>query len=287
MKYAFMLAHEAEFSVQAMARVLVVSRSGYYEWKGRPESARAKLTVQRDEKIRQEFENQKQRYGAPRLVRELADQQVHCNVKTVAASLRRQGLRAKAGKKFQPVTTDSNHALPVYDNELKQDFQAPKANEKWAGDITYLRVATGWVYLAVVIDLFSRRVVGWAMAEHMKASLVCEALEHALNGRSQPQGVIVHTDRGSQYCSDAYRQLISDYELVGSMSAKGCCYDNACVESFFHSLKVEATHGESWQDLAQIRQAVFEYIEVDYNRKRRHSACHYLSPEVYEMRAAA
>jgi putative transposase len=206
--------------------------------------------------------------------------------KTVANSLRRQGLRAKAAKKFK-ATTNSNHDLPVAPNLLDQDFSATVPNQKYVGDITYLWTDEGWLYLATIIDLYSRMVVGWAMSERMTARLVCDALKMALWRRGMPTGVIVHSDRGSQYCSGAYQALLDEYGLICSMSGKGNCYDNACAESFFHSLKVEAIHGERIGTREEMRQVVFEYIEVDYNRDRRHSANGNISPAAFEAKLVA
>ncbi len=213
---------------------------------------------------------------------DLRDQGEGYDRKTVAASMRRQGLRAKAAKKFK-ATTNSNHGLPVAPNLLQQDFSATEPNQKWVGDITYdityLWTTEGWLYLAVVIDLYSRLVVGWAMSERITAELSCNALNMALWRRRMPKGVIVHSDRSSQYCSGRYQSLLNRYTLLCSMSAKGNCYDNACAESFFHSMKVEVVHGEKVVSRDKMRQIIFEYIEVDYNRNRRHSANGYISPE--------
>ncbi|EHK4219505.1 IS3 family transposase, partial [Salmonella enterica subsp. enterica serovar Poona] len=203
------------------------------------------------------------------------------NIKTIAASLHRQGLRAKAARKFRPVSY-REHSLPVSENLLKQDFYASGPNQKWAGDITYLRTDEGWLYLAVVIDLWSRAVIGWSMSSRMTSQLTCDALQMALWRRKRPENVIVHTDRGGQYCSADYQGLLKRHNLRGSMSAKGCCYDNACAESFFHSLKVECIHGERFISREVMRTTVFNYIECDYNRWRRHSACGGLSPKQFE-----
>ena len=228
----------------------------------------------------------KGRSGAPRLCLDLREAGLPCSRKTVAASMRRQGLRARAARRFK-ATTNSRHSLPVADNLLRQDFTAAVPNQKWVGDITYLYTEEGWLYLAVIIDLYSRRVIGWAMSERMTAELACDALRMALWRRKQPQGVIVHTDRGSQYCSAAYQELMRAHQLRCSMSAKGNCHDNACAESFFHSLKVECIHGERFGARARMRATVFEYIEVDYNRQRRHSTLGYISPESFELRMSA
>lgn len=287
MKYAFIKENLGEFNLAALSRTLGVSRSGYYAWLHRKPGKKAQQQAQCDTRVSDQFQAHDQCYGAPRLQVELREQGHHYDVKTIANSLKRQGLCAVAGQKFQPKTTDSKHALPVCPNVLEQDFNAGAPNSKWVQDITYTRTDEGWLYLAVVIDLYSRLVVGWAMSPRIDASLVCEALQNALLRRGKPTGVMVHSDRGSQYCSHDYRDLLKQYGLIGSMSAKGYCYDNACAESFFHSLKVEKLHRYRFETHQQMRQAVFQYIEVNYNRKRRHSACGYLSPLNYENRHAA
>ena len=283
MKYVFIEKHQAEFSIKAMCRVLRVARSGWYTWCQRRTriSTRQQFRQHCDSVVLAAFTRSKQRYGAPRLTDELRDQGYPFNVKTVAASLRRQGLRAKASRKFSPVSYRA-HGLPVSENLLEQDFYASGPNQKWAGDITYLRTDEGWLYLAVVIDLWSRAVIGWSMSPRMTAQLACDALQMALWRRKRPRNVIVHTDRGGQYCSADYQAQLKRHNLRGSMSAKGCCYDNACVESFFHSLKVECIHGEHFISREIMRATVFNYIECDYNRWRRHSWCGGLSPEQFE-----
>ena len=204
----------------------------------------------------------------------------------MTASLRRQNFRATAARKFK-ATTNSRHGLPVAPNLLEQDFSATAPNQKWVGDTTYLATGEGWLYLAVLIDLYSRKVIGWAMSERMTADLVGDALQMALWSRKMPKGVIVHSDRGSQYCSSLYQSLLTRHDLRCSMSAKDNSYDNACAESFFHSLKVEAIHGERLTIRETMRRQVFEYIELDYNRQRRHSAIGMTSPEAFEARMIA
>lgn len=276
-----MKAHEAEFVVRLMCRVLGVSPSGYYAWRNRTPSKQARARAALDAQVREEFERRKGRAGAPRLSRYL-----NRGRRQVAQSLRRQGLRAKAARKFK-ATTNSNHSLPVAQNLLQQAFTAARANQVWVGDITYIATDEGWLYLAVVLDLFSRKVVGWSMSDRMTATLVCDALRMALFRRKQPRGVIMHTDRGSQYCSREHRSLLDLNALIASMSAKGNCYDNAAMESWNHSLKVEAIHGERFATRAEARAQVFEYIEVDYNRNRLHSTLGYVSPEQFERAHAA
>ncbi len=275
--------HLSEFKITTMSRVLGVSRSGFYRFRqraGQPTKRQQKRMVL-DKLVAEAFAAQKMRAGSPRLVLDLRDQGHVYDRKTVAASMQRQNLRARAARKYK-ATTNSKHNLPVAPNLLAQDFSAGAPNRKWVSDITYLWTDEGWLYLAVIIDLFSRLVVGWAMAERMTARLVCEALQMALWRRNMPKGVILHSDRGSQYCSNAYQNLMAKQQLTCSMSGKGHCYDNACAESFFHSLKVEAIHGERFASREKMRQAVFEYIEVDYNRNRRHSAIGYTSPMAFE-----
>ena len=288
MKYAFMDTHSGTFSISGMCRALEASRGGFYGWRHRQKnpSSRQQRRARLDQQVADAFAARKGRSGAPGLTLDLHDQGFSYNRKTVAASLQRQGLRAKAAKKFK-ATTNSKHNLPVAPNLLQQDFSAPAPNCKWVSDITYLWTEEGWLYLAVVIDLFSRMVIGWALSERMTADLTCQALQMALWRRHMPRDVILHSDRGSQYCSTLYQGLLAKYHLVCSMSAKGNCYDNACAESFFHTLKVEVIHGERFLTRDDMRRIVFEYIEIDYNRSRRHSANGYLSPEAVEAKLVA
>ena len=278
--------HREEHHLTTLCDVLGVSPSGFYDWRKRKDkpSRRAERRVVLDARVKRAFELAKERAGSPRLVDDLAD--AGYNVKTIAASMRRQGLRAKAARKFK-ATTHSKHNLPVAENLLKQDFSATERDEKWVTDITYLWTDEGWMYLAVIIDLYSRLVVGWAMSERMTTQLVIDALHTALWRRKMPSGVIVHSDRGSQYCAKDYQRLLRHHGLLCSMSGKGNCYDNACAESFFHTLKVEAIHGERFATRAHIRECVFLYIEVDYNRNRRHSSIGNISPAEFEARKVA
>lgn len=287
MKYAFIRNHAGQFRITVMTRVLEVSRSAYYRWLGRGEPGpRAKARAKLDALVKAAFEHFKSRYGAPRITRHLDDNGHHYDEKTVAASMRRQGLRAKAAKRFK-ATTKSDHGRPVAENVLAQDFCTAGPDEKWAGDITYLWTDEGWVYLAVLLDLHSRQVIGWAMDKTMTAQLVCDALQMALWRRKMPRGVIVHTDRGSQYCSSQYQRTLRQYGLICSMSGTGNCFDNACAEAFFHSLKIEAIYGNRYPTRESVRQEVFEYIETFYNTTRLHSYLGYVSPSQFEMAAVA
>ena len=278
--------YEAQHTVALMCRVLTVSRSGYYGWRGRAPSNRAQATAHLASAVRRVFAEHKGRAGAPRITKQLRAEGQTAGKHAVARVMRSERLRAKAAKKYK-ATTNSNHSLPVAPNLLEQDFTAVVPNQKWVSDITYIWTEEGWLYLAVVLDLYSRLVVGWAMAERMTASLVCEALTVALWRRKMPAGVFVHSDRGSQYCSADYQRLLLKHRLLCSMSKRGDCYDNAAMESWNHSLKVEAIHGERFPTREAAKAQVFEYIEVYYNRKRLHSTLGYLSPERFEARQAA
>ena len=239
-----------------------------------------------DEAIRIAFEDRKHRYGSPRLHIHLNESGFPVALNTVAESMRRQNLVAKAGRKFK-ATTNSAHNLPVSPNLLEQDFTCQKINEKWAGDITYLWTDEGWLYLAVVLDLYSRRVIGWSMSHRMTKELVCDAMQMAVDERTDFSGVIMHTDRGSQYCSKQFQAILKANDIRSSMSKKGDCYDNACSESFFHTLKVEAIHGELFPTREIMRKVVFEYIETDYNMIRHHTTIGNTSPVKYEMATTA
>lgn len=286
MRYAVIKAHEGKFSTRLMCRVLDVSSSGYYDWRRRSPGVRARARAALDEQVKEAFLAEKCRAGAPRLTRRLKARGHGAGHNQIAESLRRQRLRARGARKYK-ATTNSNHRLPVAPNLLQQDFSAQRPNEKWVSDITYVATDEGWLYLAVVLDLYSRLVVGWAMSDRMSATLTCDALRMALFRRHRPRNVIVHSDRGSQYCSREYRQLLKHSGMICSMSARGDCYDNAAMESWNHSLKVEAVHGERFVTRAQATSQLFEYIEIYYNRQRLHSSLGYLSPAEFELSRVA
>lgn len=280
--------HQGQHSHEVLAQALGVTRSGFYAWRKSQASHSPRKQAQQalDDAVAKCFLESKGRYGAERLQVDLSEQNRCHDIKTIRASMKRQGLVPKAAKRYK-VTTDSDHSLPIAPNLLDRDFSAEEPNQKWAGDITYLYTTQGWLYLAVMIDLHSRSVIGWSMSERMTADLVNDALLMALWQRKFPKGVLVHSDRGSQYASGLYRDTIADHGLIQSMSRKGNCWDNACVESFFHSMKVEATQDEPLVNRGTMRQRVFEYIEVDYNRNRRHSALGFVSPEAFESATLA
>jgi putative transposase len=268
-------------SVKMMCRVLCVSQSGYYDWLSRSPSLRSQENAQLASKIKFIFDEEKSRAGARRIAKRLTREGYPVSRRRVARIMRLHGWRAKAAKKYK-ATTNSNHKLPVAQNLLEQDFRASKPNEKWVSDITYIWTNEGWLYLAVVMDLYSRLVVGWALSERMTSSLVIDALQMALWHRQMPRGLIAHSDRGSQYCSHDYQRLLSEHGLICSMSKRGDCFDNAAMESWNHSFKVEAIHGEKLETRDDAKKQVFDYIEVYYNRKRLHSRLGYLSPECFE-----
>lgn len=279
-------AYENQFRIGLMCRLLSVSRSGYYGWKQCPPADRDRANQRLTAEIKRVFDDEKGRPGAPRIARRLQDEGKAAGRHRIARIMRDNGWRAKAARKYK-ATTNSKHSLPVAPNLLEQDFSADRPNQKWVSDITYIWTDEGWLYLAVVLELYSRRVIGWAIAERMTATLVCDALIMALWNRKMPRGVIVHSDRGSQYCSAAYQKLFHKHQLICSMSKKGDCYDNAAMESWNHSFKVEAIHGERFKTRSEAKFQVFEYIEVYYNRKRLHSKLGYLNPEAFEAKKVA
>jgi putative transposase len=278
-----MASHTEEFRVDLMCHVLQVSRSGYYAWRRRPASAQARRRSQLLEQIQAAHAESRKTYGSPRVHAELEAQGVSCSKNTVAKLMREHALRSKMRRRFVVRTTDSRHEHPVFENRLNQQFEQPSTDQAWAADITYIPTAEGWLYLAAVIDLCSRRIVGWATADHLRAALPCQALQRALDQRDPPTSELLHhSDRGVQYACDEYQQLLAEWGITPSMSRTGNCYDNAVMESFFGTLKTELVHHETYHSRAAAHQALFEYIEVFYNRKRRHSALGYRSPMEYE-----
>ncbi len=264
-----------------------VSRSGYYEWLKNPESNRTKQDKELIEMIGIIFHEGRRVYGSRRIKKQLAKKGVIASRCRIIRLMREAGLECVSKRKFV-ATTDSKHNKQVSPNLLQREFNTTAANLYWVGDITYVPTEEGWLYLATVIDLYSRKVVGWSMSNNMKAELVNDALLMAIWQRKPKEGLIWHTDRGSQYASDSHRAIIKDHHIIQSMSKKGDCWDNAVAESFFHSLKTELTHQCKFKTREEARQMIFEYIEVFYNRIRTHSANNYLSPVEYEtMQKAA
>jgi putative transposase len=283
-----MEAYRKEMGVTRLSRVLSVSRSGFYAWRRRPEGVRSRERRELLGAIRKIHEEVDQVYGAPRMVRELRADGHRCARHRVARIMRSAGLRARRRLGRRPRTTNSKHALPVAPNVLSQKFTVAVPDRVWVGDITYLRTGEGWLYLAVLLDLCSRRVVGWALDRNIDRSLALRALTMALDRRQPDPALLHHTDRGSQYASTDYQLELEEAGLRCSMSRKGNCYDNAVAESFFATLKKELAHHRHWRTRDEAKPAIFEYIEGFYNRRRRHSALGYRSPVEYEeaMRTA-
>jgi transposase InsO family protein len=284
MKYEFIAEHQGKFATTVCCDVLQVSRSGYYDWRKRKPSHQELSNRDLESRIQVLFAEHRQRAGSPRITQDLRAEGFSCSENRVARRMKHLGLRALAKRKYK-VTTDSDHDKPLYDNVLNRDFVTTDINQKWAQDITYIHTQEGWLYLAVVLDLHSRAVIGWSMNKRMKASLVCDALTMALRRRNYPCNVLVHSDRGSQYCSKRYRKLIENHQLIGSMSRKGNCWDNSIAESFFHTLKVELVQQQIYLTRLMAKQSLFQYIEGYYNRQRRHSSIGYHSPMQFEMAA--
>jgi len=280
-KFAFIHAERSAHPIGLLCRVLGVSRAGYYAWRDRPESLRQQQNHHLTRQIQVVHARSKGRYGAPRVHAELQAQGVVCGRQRVARLMRTAGLHGKGKRKYR-VTTRSDHDHSLAQNVLARQFEVSEPNAVWAGDLTYLPTKEGWLYLAVLIDLYSRRVVGWAMDERITTALPLAALEMACKGRRPAPGLVHHSDRGSQYASWAYQRALRRMGAVPSMSRKGDCWDNAVVESFFASLKRELLDGRVFASRVQARLEVFEYIEVFFNRQRRHSTLGFLAPVVFE-----
>jgi putative transposase len=280
--FAFIQAHQEQWPVAVLCDTLGVSRAGFYAWQKRPRSTQQQRRDALLAEIRAIHSAVKERYGSPRVAEELARRGVPCCVNTVAKLMHDQDIRAKSARKFRH-TTDSNHSLPVADNVLDRQFDPQGPNERWVTDITYIPTWEGWLYLAVVEDLYSRRVVGWAMADTMASRLVVDALQMAVQRRLPEEGLLAHSDRGSQYASEHYQQLLARHGITCSMSRRANCWDNAPMESFFASLKKELVHHEDYRSRAEARASIVEYIEMFYNPKRLHSSLGYVSPAEYEQ----
>jgi len=286
-KYACIRVHRLEFPVVLMCRVLEVSRSGFYAAERRAASSRAAENQSLRMIIGAIHETSRGTYGSPRIHRELRATGRPCGRNRVARLMRESGLRAKTKRRYRPLTTNSKHEYGIADNVLRRRFGIKETggiNRAWCGDITYVRTGEGWLYLAVLLDLGSRMVVGWAMRDSLDADLSVEALRMALARRHPGKGLLHHSDRGVQYAALDYRELLAAHKLTASMSRRANCYDNAVAESFFATLRWELLDRREWPTRAAARSAIFEYIEVWYNRQRRHSTLDYLSPWQYEQR---
>lgn len=281
MKYEFMKQHQTEFSLERMSCVFQVSRSGYYRYLNAPPSQRARENQRLSEKIKAIHAASRQTYGSPRIQAELREQGETCSRKRVARLMRQEGLQAKMKQRFK-TTTRVNPAAKAAPNLLAQDFTAQQPDQRWVADFTYVATLEGWLYVAAVLDLFSRRIVGLAMSERMTADVVIKALQQALIHRQPPSGLMHHSDQGCQYTSESFQRLLKQHGITASMSGTGNCYDNAAMESFFHTLKTEHIYFEHYLTREQAKQSIFEYVEVFYNRQRRHSTLGYVSPLVFE-----
>ena len=282
MNFAFIQDHQETWPVRAMCDALEVSSSGYYAWIKRPPSSQEERRQEILGLIQGIHEEARRCYGSPRIHAALGAIEGARSVNTVAKIMRDNGIRSKTARKFRCKTTDSAHALPVAENVLDRQFDPSGPNEAWVADITYVPTGEGWLYVAIVEDLFSRRVVGWSMADHMESRLVVDALDMAVKQRLPGEGLLAHSDRGSQYASAHYRSLLGKHGIECSMSEVAQCWDNAPAESFFATLKKELVHHEEYATHAQARASIFEYVEVFYNRQRLHSSLGYVTPAAYE-----
>ncbi len=285
MRFSFIASKAGDFPVAWMCRRLEVSTSGFYRWSKTEEPERVRRDRQLGTKIRAFHAASGGTYGSPRIIRDLKADDEAVSRKRVARLMRENGLSGKTPRRFRR-TTDSKHDLPIADNLVARDFNPDAPNRIWGADITYVRTWAGWLYLAVVIDLFSRRVVGWAIADHMRTELVLSALTMAFEARQPEAGLIHHSDRGSQYASHAHREFLDDHHMICSMSRKGDCWDNAVVESFFGTLKQELLYRSAWPSKQAATKAIEDYIEDFYNTRRRHSSLGYVSPLEYELTSA-
>ena len=263
-----------------------MSRSGFYSWRKRPPSVTATRLAALTQEVREVHRISRETYGAVRVHQALGQRGTKCDRKTVAKVMRAAGIRSKTSRKFRVTTTDSNHPHPVAENVLARDFTADKANQKWVADITYIATLEGWLYLAAVLDLFTRKVVGWSMSERIDSRLAVDALEMAVSRQLPDAGLIAHSDRGVQYASEHYQRTLTTHGIACSMSRRGDCWDNAPAESFFATLKKELVHHEVYETRTEARASLFEYIEVFYNRERLHSSLGYVSPTDFEASAA-
>ena len=280
MKYTFIKDHRNEFPIRKMAAVLNVSKSRYYRWIENP-CVKEKRDSDLAERIGKIFDESKKQYGSPRIHSELLDQGIACGHNRVAKIMRNKGIKARIKRKYK-VTTDSNHDYPVAQNIVNRQFNVDTPNKVWVSDITYIWTNEGWLYLCIVLDLFSRKVVGWAMSQNIDTQLVMDSFTMAVLTRNPGKGLIFHSDRGVQYASHDFRKLLKDNHAVQSMSRKGNCWDNACAESFFSTLKNEEVFHKNYRTRKEARSSIFEYIAVFYNRFRKHTFLDYVSPEKYE-----
>ncbi len=282
MKFQFIQTHRHEFRIRIMCAVLGVSPAGFYAWEKRPESERSKTDLRILTKIKEKFKTSRETYGYRRIQSDLVDDGELCGKNRVARIMKSNQIRPKTRRKFK-VTTDSKHNKPIHENHLNREFDASNPNQRWTTDITYISTKEGWLYLAVIMDLCSRKIIGWSMSDRMKEALVIDALKMALFRRKIHSGLLIHSDRGSQYASDCFQALLRANNIDCSMSRKGNCWDNAAMESFFHTLKTECVYHENYATREEAKKSIFDYIEIFYNRLRKHSFLGYQSPEQFEL----
>lgn len=285
MRFRFIEEHGCKFPINRLCQVLDVSARGLRAYRSRPASQRQRTDLVVLAHIKEQSRLSLGSYGRPRMTEELKEMGLNIGHRRVGRLMRENDIRVERSKKYK-VTTDSNHAFNIAPNLLNRDFRAGHPNQKWAGDISYVWTREGWLYLAVILDLHSRRVIGWAVSNRMKRDLAIRALKMAVALRQPPKGCIHHTDRGSQYCSHDYQKLLRRHGFQVSMSAKGNCYDNAAVETFFKTIKAELIWRQSWPTRRAAEMAIFNYINGFYNPRRRHSALGWKSPVAFERKVA-
>lgn len=285
MKYAFIRDHDKSHKITRLLDLLDVSSSGYYDWLDRPESNRSRENRALTEKIRYLHQQSRKIYGSPRIHKDLIDEGEACSINRVARLMKVADIKSKMARKFI-ITTDSKNTMQPAPDLLKRQFSVDQQNKAWVSDTTFIGTREGWLYLAIILDLFSRQVIGWSMSTKNNTDLVQDALTMAIWRRGDIKDVIVHSDQGSTYASGGYQRQLNENQLRCSMSRKGECLDNAVAESFFGTLKNELVYHEDYRTRAEARQSIFEYIEVFYNRKRRHAFLNYTSPVEYEEKYA-
>jgi len=283
MKYQFIHDHRSDFTVVKMCRALRLARSGYYTWTQLSESSREQENKSLLTKIMCIYKKHSGRYGSPRITDELHDEGFSCSRPRVARLMQKSGIRAKIKRRFK-ITTQSKHKYPISPNLLNREFYTTSANLVWLSDITYIRTQEGWLYLTVIMDLYHREIIGWSMSDRLTAATTTiPALIHAYRRCHPSPGVIFHSDQGVQYACGDFRRLLDSFKMIQSMSGRGNCYDNAVAESFFHTLKMELVYQEKYRTRAEAKRSIFEYIEVYYNRIRKHSSLGYCSPEMFKL----
>lgn len=281
MKYQFMMNNSKTFPVKKMASVLNVSRSCYYAWANSKPSRHDLRDKELLIEIKHIFKEKRGKYGSPRIYNDMKETGFACSKNRIARIMHENSIVARQKRKFK-VTTDSSHDYPISPNLVNRNFSFESPNTCWVSDLTYIWTMEGWLYLCVILDLFSRMAVGWSMASHMRSELAISALEMAVAHRNPGKGLIFHSDRGVQYASDSFRESLKSYKMIQSMSRKGNCWDNACAESFFSTLKMEEVFHKKYKTKEEARKAIFEYIAVFYNRQRSHSFLDFKSPAIYE-----